>query len=437
MGRFCPAKAGVEVVAEHLAVEAQRVVLLEDDEGVEAVELGDVGAGDAVRALDAAEDVGGRLDERLRERVFAAGGELGLERGLVDERVRATGAQRVEEGAAAGDEVGDADDPLGEGRFDGAEVALDPGPHGIGRDDPAFDGVDAEDAVEERAFRLGEPLRPSPAVRRCCRYRCVHAAKGLCRDPARRRSSFPPARPGGYSGSQGDTPLDPVREGAEPLCDSPCARLRARDDCPSCGPPAPLLVLEVALAGEDHRHVVRVGGGDGFVVADGAAGLDDGGDARFGGRLDAVREREEGVGGHDGALRPVAGARAASMTLVTRLGWPAPMPTSAESFTKTMAFDLMCLTAVGEEEVAHLRVGRLALRDDLRLDLRVRDVVALLHEEAADDPPVVEAGQRGRRRAQDAQVALLAQEVQRLVVVVGRDDDLVERLADLLGDGQR
>ena len=92
--------------------------------------------------------------------------------------------------------------------------------------------------------------------------------------------------------------------------------------------------------------------------------------------------------------------------------------------------------AVGEEQVAHLRVGRLALGDGLRLDLRVRDVVALLHEQAADDAPVVEAGQRGRLGAQDAQVALLAQQGERFVVEVGRDDDLVERLADGLGDGE-
>src|SRR3990170_6185448 len=59
------------------------------------------------------------------------------------------------------------------------------------------------------------------------------------------------------------------------------------------------LVLEVATAGEDHRHVVTVGDLDRHLVADAAAGLDDGRHPGLGGDLDAVREREVGVGRHD------------------------------------------------------------------------------------------------------------------------------------------
>src|SRR5580698_4964153 len=61
------------------------------------------------------------------------------------------------------------------------------------------------------------------------------------------------------------------------------------------------LVEEVAHAGEDHGEVEAVGGGDDVVVAHGAAGLNHGGGAGFGGFFDAVGEWEKGVGGDDAA----------------------------------------------------------------------------------------------------------------------------------------
>ena len=57
------------------------------------------------------------------------------------------------------------------------------------------------------------------------------------------------------------------------------------------------LVLEVPCAGEDHSHALAVGGGDGLVVADRAAGLDDRRDPRLDGVLHAVGEGEVGVRG--------------------------------------------------------------------------------------------------------------------------------------------
>src|SRR5687768_7027009 len=66
------------------------------------------------------------------------------------------------------------------------------------------------------------------------------------------------------------------------------------------------LVLEMATAGEDHRHVVTVGDLDRHLVTDAASGLDDGSHARLGGDLDAVREGEVGVGCHDRERRPFA-----------------------------------------------------------------------------------------------------------------------------------
>src|SRR6185503_2505645 len=67
-------------------------------------------------------------------------------------------------------------------------------------------------------------------------------------------------------------------------------------------PPLPMTrsfmsVPEVAHAGEHHRRAPLVRGGDHFRVAYAAAGLDDGGRARLQDDVDAVAEREEGVGG--------------------------------------------------------------------------------------------------------------------------------------------
>ena len=52
---------------------------------------------------------------------------------------------------------------------------------------------------------------------------------------------------------------------------------------------------EVAHSGEQHGEAGLVGGGDHFVVADRAAGLDHRGRAGFGRREQPVGEGEEGV----------------------------------------------------------------------------------------------------------------------------------------------
>src|SRR5688572_3546151 len=64
------------------------------------------------------------------------------------------------------------------------------------------------------------------------------------------------------------------------------------------GPPPRTLVAEMTDPGEDHRDTVFIGGGDHLVVAHRTAGLDDRLDARFGRGVDAVAEREEGIGSH-------------------------------------------------------------------------------------------------------------------------------------------
>src|SRR5437868_1483303 len=64
-----------------------------------------------------------------------------------------------------------------------------------------------------------------------------------------------------------------------------------------------LLVAEVPDAGEDHGHAEAIGGGDDVGILYGATGLDGGGNAMGSGGFEAVRKREERVGGKDAAFQ--------------------------------------------------------------------------------------------------------------------------------------
>ena len=62
-------------------------------------------------------------------------------------------------------------------------------------------------------------------------------------------------------------------------------------------------MLKVSYARKAHGNAVFIAGFDAFLVADAAAGLNDGFYARFSRFLHAVGEGEERVGRHDRALR--------------------------------------------------------------------------------------------------------------------------------------
>ncbi len=91
-------------------------------------------------------------------------------------------------------------------------------------------------------------------------------------------------------------------------------------------------MAEVPHAGEHHRDAVLVGRAHDFFVANRAAGLHDRAYAVLGRRVDAVAEREERVRCERGACSgsPASAALSAPIrALITRLGWPAPMPSVA------------------------------------------------------------------------------------------------------------
>src|SRR5690606_32237079 len=69
----------------------------------------------------------------------------------------------------------------------------------------------------------------------------------------------------------------------------------------------PYSVAEVAHAGERHGNASFIRGINHFLVTHRAAGLDHRADADGSGIIDAITEREEGIGGHDRALDLQAG----------------------------------------------------------------------------------------------------------------------------------
>src|SRR5215210_1072750 len=109
----------------------QRVMVVEDDDAVEAVVLGDVRGGGRVFALDAAEHVGRGAVVRVAEGVAFGGGDLAFEVEADAGVEGARGAQLVEEGALQGDAVRDLHYTLGGYAVDRAEGLLDPGVHGL------------------------------------------------------------------------------------------------------------------------------------------------------------------------------------------------------------------------------------------------------------------------------------------------------------------
>src|ERR1700677_2700728 len=63
------------------------------------------------------------------------------------------------------------------------------------------------------------------------------------------------------------------------------------------------LMPKMSHPGEDHRQSEAIGSFDDLLVTHRATRLNDGGGANFGDFLDAVGEREEGVGGCDRAFQ--------------------------------------------------------------------------------------------------------------------------------------
>src|SRR6185503_12107434 len=157
-------------------------------------------------------------------------------------------------------------------------------------------------------------------------------------------------------------------------------------------PPLPMTrsfmsVSEVAHAGEHHGRAALVRRGDDFGVAYAAAGLDDRRRARFEDDIDAVAEREEGVGrGHRPCERQAS--RLSLHRGEARAVDAAHLPgADAERHAVAAEDDRIRLHELrhgpGEAQVGELGVGRLLLRHHLEL-LVFRGIAALNQQAAAN-----------------------------------------------------
>ena len=198
---------------------------------------------------------------------------------------------------------------------------------------------------------------------------------------------------------------------------------------------------ETTHPGEHHRHPVVVGGLDHVLVVDRAAGLDHGVDTGLGGGVDPVREREEGIRGHDRTFGCFAFGVALGLLGGEFDGVDAgDLPhTEANSFGAGREGDPVGFDVFeGLPRKRHrfqLVVGRLAFGDDLEIVDCGRGQVALLYHPAPDD------GFLGHRFAdlaefthvEHAEILLFGQHVEGGIGVAGRDDDFLEGVDNLFG----
>src|SRR5215212_2508360 len=151
-----PLEADGDVAGDLLGREVQGVVVVEDDDAVEAVVLGDVRGRGRVLAFHAAEDVRGGALLGVAKWVPLGSRYLAVEVEADTGVERAGSAKLVEERAFEGDAVRDLYDALGSDLVNRAEGLLDPGAHGLrGVEAPRRRG-DVENAVGEGAVLRGE-----------------------------------------------------------------------------------------------------------------------------------------------------------------------------------------------------------------------------------------------------------------------------------------
>ena len=157
-------------------------------------------------------------------------------------------------------------------------------------------------------------------------------------------------------------------------------------------------MAEVPDSGEDHGEAEAVGGGDDVVILDGAAGLDDGGSAGSGNGFESVGEREEGVGGGDGAFERedgFHGAEAGGVDAAHLAGADADGLAVAR-VDDGVGFDVLA-DAPGEEQAAEFFGGGRTPGDDFELGLGDAAGVGVLQQQAAGDV----LDDRARRRVAD------------------------------------
>src|SRR5919107_689543 len=163
-GLATPLKADGDVASDLLGREVEGVVVVEDDDAVEAIVLGDVRGRGRMLALHAAEHVRRGAAFRVAERIAFRRGYLAVEVQADAGVERTGGAQPIEERAFERDTVRYLHDALGGDVVHRAEGFLDPGVHRLRRMEASRRRGDVEDALREGAILVRELGDEGPKV---------------------------------------------------------------------------------------------------------------------------------------------------------------------------------------------------------------------------------------------------------------------------------
>src|SRR3990172_1134492 len=147
---------------------------------------------------------------------------------------------------------------------------------------------------------------------------------------------------------------------------------------------------EVAHAGEHHGDTALIGGGNHLVVAQAAAGLDHGGRTGIDDHVEAVAEREKGVGSRHRTrerqfrVLRLDGSHTGTVHPAHLAGTDAHRHAVAAEYDGVRFHELG--DAPGKQQIGPLRFARRALRHYLYVGARDPLFVRALHQQAAADP---------------------------------------------------
>src|SRR5688572_15216015 len=227
-----------------------------------------------------------------------------------------------------------------------------------------------------------------------------------------------------------------------------CASFQAR----ACSrPPPPMTrtltarsMTEVPHAGEDHRDVALVRGGDDLGVAQRPARLDHCTHAVLERGIEPVAERKKRVGGHDAAGNPQFRVRRLHRGDARRDHTAGLARADADRATVLDEHDgvrfHVLADAPGEQQVGRLRGRRRAARDAFQLVRLEVPVIARLREQTAGDRAVLDGEWRpARERAGAEQSYVLPgrEDRERIRCVIRCHDHLDELAFDDRGRGRR
>jgi hypothetical protein len=155
-----PLLGSIDIIGHLPSGEAQRVMLVKDNDAVPAVVLGYVGGSRRPLPPDPAKCIGRSALARLAEGPASTAADCLVQALGLRWRFQGTPSpQLIEKCPFERDEVGDLDDALFADGVHRAEMALDPGVHGLRRRRPAHRHADAVQTLEPGPVLCGKSGR--------------------------------------------------------------------------------------------------------------------------------------------------------------------------------------------------------------------------------------------------------------------------------------